>query len=63
VDPVAAELHTARLQLDTVAEVADTRAPVELAFGAHRMRALGMHADLKSGTVRLESNVSGRFTP
>lgn len=62
-DPVAAELHTARLQLDTVAEIADTRAPVELAFGAHRVRALGMRADLKAGTVRLESDVSGRFTP
>ena len=49
-DPGAAELHTARLALDTVTEVADTRAPVELAFGAHRMRALGMRADLKSGT-------------
>ena len=62
-DPVAAELHTARLRLDTVTEVADTRAPVELAFGPHRVRALGMHADLKSGTMRLESDVNGRFTP
>ena len=62
-DPVAAELHTARLQLDTVAEIADTRAPVELAFGAHRVRALGMRADLEAGTVRLESDVHGRFTP
>ncbi len=42
-------------QLDTVTEVADTRSPVELAFGAHRMRAIGMRADLKAGTVRLES--------
>ncbi len=62
-DPIAAELHTARLQLDTVTEIADTRAPVELAMGAHRVRALGMHADLKSGSVRLESDVNGRFTP
>jgi lipopolysaccharide export system protein LptC len=46
-----------------VTEVADTRAPVELAFGAHRVRALGMRADLKSGTLRLESDVNGRFTP
>jgi LPS export ABC transporter protein LptC len=62
-DPVAAELHTARLALDTVGEVADTRAPVELAFGAHRVKALGMRADLKSGAVRLDSGVNGRFTP
>lgn len=60
-DPVAAELHTERLVLDTVSEIAQTRAPVELAFGASRMRALGMRADLKGGTVRLESNVNGRF--
>ena len=60
-DAVAAELHTARLRLDTVAEVADTRSPVELAFGAHRMRALGMRADLKLGKIRLESNVNGRL--
>jgi lipopolysaccharide export system protein LptC len=62
-DPVAAELHTARLLLDTVTEVAKTRAPVEIAFGAHRMRALGMSAELKSGNLRLESSVNGRFTP
>ena len=62
-DPSPAQLYTARLSLDTVAEIADTKAPVELVFGAHRLRALGMHADLKSGTLRLESDVNGRFTP
>jgi LPS export ABC transporter protein LptC len=62
-DAVAAELHTARLALDTVSEVATTRAPVELALGPHRVRAQGLRADLKSGTVRLESGVHGRFTP
>lgn len=56
-----AQLHTSRLQLDTVTEIADTRSPVELAFGASRMRAIGMRADLKGGTVRLESNVNGRL--
>ena len=62
-DPQPAELHTARLALDTVSEVAETRSPVELAFGAHRVRALGMRADLKSGRVRLDSDVDGHFTP
>ena len=46
-EPQVAELHTPRLTLDTVNEVADTRSPVELAFGNHRLRGLGMHADLK----------------
>ena len=58
-----AELHTARLALDTLAEIADTRAPVELTLGVHRVRALGMRADLKAGTLRLESDVNGRFEP
>jgi lipopolysaccharide export system protein LptC len=62
-DPVAAELLTPRLALDTVTEVAETKSPVELAFGAHRMRALGMRADLKTGTLRLDASVNGTFTP
>ncbi len=62
-EPQAAELHTPRLTLDTVNEVADTRSPVELAFGTHRLRGLGMHADLKAGMLRLESDVNGQFTP
>jgi LPS export ABC transporter protein LptC len=60
-DPGAAELQTTRLSLDTVGEVADTKAPVELVLGLHRMRALGMHADLKAGTLHLDSDVNGRF--
>ena len=47
------------MMLDTVAEIAETQSPVELAFGAHRMHALGMRADLKAGKLRLESNVNG----
>lgn len=62
-DPRAAELHTPRLTLDTLAETAETRSPVELAFGPHRIRALGMRADLKAGTMRLESEVHGHFAP
>lgn len=62
-EPGAAELHTPRLTLDTLGETAETQSPVELAFGPHRIRALGMRADLKAGTVRLESDVSGRFAP
>lgn len=59
--PVPAELYAARLSLDTEAEKASTRSSVELVFGTHRMRALGMDADLKAGTVHLESDVNGRF--
>jgi len=59
--PVPAELYAARLSLDTEAEKASTRSSVELVFGTHRMRALGMDADLKAGTVHLDSDVNGRF--
>jgi len=62
-DPRSAQLYSERLSLDTVGEVADTKAPVELVFGNHRMHALGMRADLKAGTLLLESGVSGRFAP
>ena len=62
-DPRVAQLHTARLSLDTVGEVAETKSPVELAIATHRVHALGMRADLKAGTLRLESDVNGRFLP
>ena len=61
-EPEVAELHTPRLTLDTLGEAANTRSPVELAFGNHRLRAVGMHADLKTGSLRLESDVNGQFT-
>jgi LPS export ABC transporter protein LptC len=59
--PQSAELYTSRLSLDTVGETATTKSSVELVFGQHRVRALGMRADLDAGTLRLESNVNGRF--
>ncbi len=58
-----AELRTARMTLDTVAERAESKSPVELAFGRHLMQARGMRADLKAGSLRLESEVNGVFTP
>lgn len=58
-----AELRTARLQLDTDAETAQTKSEVELSFGSHRVHATGLRADLKKGSLRLESGVNGLFTP
>jgi len=57
------ELGTARLTLDTVREHAETRAEVTLAFGPHLIHARGMQADLKGGSLQLESDVHGLFTP
>lgn len=57
------ELRTARLTLDTAKEHAETREAVTLAFGQHLMHARGLHADLKAGSLQLESDVHGIFTP
>jgi LPS export ABC transporter protein LptC len=59
----AAELRTRRMLLDTEAEQAQTRGEVELVFGRHRISAQGMRADLKAGSLRLESDVHGLFNP
>jgi LPS export ABC transporter protein LptC len=61
--PGLAELNTARLMLDTASEHAETDDPVALAFGRHVMHATGMHADLKTGRLQLESEVHGLFNP
>lgn len=58
-----AELRTAVLTLDTDKEYARTREAVTLAFGRHLMHARGLQADLKAGSLRLESDVNGLFTP
>ena len=62
-DARPAELETERMTLDTVAEIAQTNSPVALAFGMHRIHALGMRADLKAGTLKLVADVNGHFTP
>lgn len=59
----AARLRTARLALDTATEIAQTKSPVELVLGTHRMTAQGMRAELDAGRLRLESEVHGRFLP
>jgi len=58
-----AVLRTDRLTLDTASKLASTEAPVTLGFGRHQLGALGMRADLKAETLRLESRVNGRFNP
>lgn len=58
-----AELSTARLTFDTSTEHAETRDPVTLAFGRHLMHARGLQVDLKAGSLQLESEVHGLFTP
>ena len=45
------------------AAIVDTTSPVTLTYGRHELRARGLEARLNDGTLRLESDVNGRFTP
>jgi lipopolysaccharide export system protein LptC len=56
-------LTTSTLNINTPTEYIETRAPVTLAWSGHQLTAVGMQADLKAGTLRLESEVHGEFAP
>jgi len=55
--------ETQALDFDIERQVATTRAPVNFYAGSRRLSARGLSADLKAGTLRLESSVHGRFPP
>jgi LPS export ABC transporter protein LptC len=60
-DPIT--LSTETLRISTPTEFIETDAPVRLRWSGHQLEALGMRADLKAGTLRLESKVHGTFSP
>ncbi len=55
------ELATSTMKLSTRTEYLETDAPVTLTWSGHRLDAVGLKADLKAGTLRLESDVHGKF--
>jgi LPS export ABC transporter protein LptC len=59
-DPITFSTDTMRINTPT--EYIETDAPVQLRWSGHRIDAVGMRADLKAGTLRLESKVHGTFT-
>jgi LPS export ABC transporter protein LptC len=59
----AAVIRTDQLSYDTVTSVIQTTTPVSVQFGAHRLEARGLRVVLNDGTLRLESDVNGRFVP
>jgi LPS export ABC transporter protein LptC len=59
----AAVIRTDQLSYDTVTSVIQTAEPVSVKFGAHQLDARGLRVVLNDGTLRLESNVHGRFVP
>lgn len=56
-------MSTESLQINTPTEYIETAAAVKLRWSGHEIDARGMQADLKAGTLRLESDVNGHFAP
>lgn len=52
---------TTELRINTPTEFIETRAPVRFMLSGHEILAKGLTADLKAGTLRLESDVHGQF--
>jgi LPS export ABC transporter protein LptC len=59
----ALSLTTDNLRINTPTQFIETKAPVKLRWSGHEINARGMQADLKAGTLRLESDVNGHFKP
>jgi lipopolysaccharide export system protein LptC len=59
-DPIT--LSTETMRINTPTEFIETAAPVRLRWSGHQLDAVGMRADLKAGTLRLESKVHGAFS-
>jgi LPS export ABC transporter protein LptC len=56
-------LSTDSMRINTPTEFIETRAQVKLRWSGYVINSLGMQADLKAGTLRLESDVNGHFFP
>lgn len=59
----SAVIRTDELAYDTATSVIQTAEPVTVQFGEHRLEGRGLRIVLNAGTLRLESNVHGRFNP
>ena len=59
----AAVIRTDQLAYDTGTSIIQTAEPVTVQFGAHQLEGRGLRVVLNDGTLRLESNVHGRFIP
>lgn len=57
------QLETPELDFDLHEHIAESRQSVVLRSDAGRLSARGFTANLKQGTLRLESSVHGRFSP
>ena len=55
-------LNTESMRINTPTEFIETEEPVVMRWSGHELRGRGMKADLKAGTLSLESDVHGKFT-
>lgn len=60
VEPLS--LTTETLRINTPTEFIETDDAVKLRWSGHELDAVGMRADLKAGTLSLESDVNGHFS-
>ena len=58
-----AVISTDLLAYDTDSSVVQTAEPVAIQLGPHRLEGRGLYVVLNDGTLRLESDVHGRFVP
>ena len=56
-------IHTDTLSYDTATNLIQTADQVDIRFGGNDLRGRGLRANLNSRTLKLESNVNGRFQP
>jgi LPS export ABC transporter protein LptC len=56
-------VETQSLDFDMERQIATTKLPTNFYWGTRRLSTRGLTADLKRGTLRLESSVHGRFLP
>mgnify|MGYP003504386923 FL=1 len=56
-------IRTERLSYDIDDAIVQTEDPVSVRFGQHLLKARGLRAELNAGTLKLESDVNGRFAP
>lgn len=54
---------TRSMSINTPTEFIETKDPVTVRWSGHQLDGVGMKADLKAGTLRLESDVHGEFSP
>lgn len=59
----SAVIRTEHLAYETETSVIQTTDPVTVSFGEHELAGRGLRVVLNDGTLRLESNVHGRFIP